>query len=99
MDPLTRRISGFHSPHLALRDRLPQEALGPSQPFVSDLERGMKSPSLEKIHELASSLGVHPSTLFVYSYFKAGEAKESAEDILVRVQDELGTIGLSSKKG
>jgi len=89
---------------LAIRDirlskGLPQEALGPSQPFVSDLERGMKSPSLEKIHELASSLGVHPSTLFVYCYFKADEAKESAEDIVARVLEELDAIGLSSKKG
>jgi hypothetical protein len=59
----------------------------------------MKSPSLEKIHELASSLGVHPSTLFVYCYLKADEAKESAEDILARVQEELETIGWNSKKG
>ena len=85
---------------LAVRDirlskGLPQEALGPSQPFVSDLERGMKSPSLEKIHELASSLGIHPSTLFIYCCIKADEVKGPKEDILARVKDELEAIELS----
>lgn len=85
---------------LAVRDirlskGLPQEALGPSQPFVSDLERGMKSPSLEKIHELASSLGIHPSTLFIYCCIKADEVTLLKEDILARVKDELEAIELS----
>ncbi|MNF96166.1 helix-turn-helix domain-containing protein [Pseudomonas fluorescens] len=89
---------------LAVRDirlskGLPQEAIGPSQPFVSDLERGMKSPSLEKIHELAFALGIHPSTLFVYCCIKAEETKEPTEEILARVQEELRTIGLSMKVG
>ncbi|PRA54708.1 MULTISPECIES: helix-turn-helix domain-containing protein [Pseudomonas] len=87
---------------LAVRDirlskGLSQEALGPSQPFVSDLERGIKSPSLEKIHDLASSLGVHPSTLFVYCCIKADGAKESTDEIMARVLEELSSIELRGK--
>lgn len=94
-----KKAFGLAVREIRLSKGLPQEALGPSQPFVSDLERGMKSPSLEKIHELASSLGIHPSTLFVYCCIKADEEKVSEEDVLVRVRDELGAIELSLKGG
>ncbi|MNT73831.1 helix-turn-helix protein [compost metagenome] len=92
-----KKAFGLAVREIRISKGLPQEAIGPSQPFVSDLERGMKSPSLEKIHELASSLGIHPSTLFVYCCIKADEAKVPQEDILARVKDELRAIGTSLK--
>lgn len=35
-----------------------QEAVGPSQSYISDVERGLKSPSLVKADEIATALGV-----------------------------------------
>lgn len=35
-----------------------QEAVGPSQSYISDVERGLKSPSLVKADEIAAALGV-----------------------------------------
>ena len=35
-----------------------QEAVGPSQSYISVVERGLKSPSLVKADEIAAALGV-----------------------------------------
>lgn len=49
---------------------LSQEAfdLVSSRTYVSTLERGLKSPTISKIEELATVLGVHPLTLLALSY-------------------------------
>ena len=47
---------------------LAQEALAPSQAYVSEVENARKSPSIEKVDELATVLGIHPVTLFARSY-------------------------------
>ncbi|MCK5921298.1 MAG: helix-turn-helix transcriptional regulator, partial [Methylococcales bacterium] len=39
-----------------------------SRTYLSTLERGLKSPTLEKVDELASVLEVHPLTLLVGGY-------------------------------
>lgn len=39
-----------------------------SRTYLSMLERGLKSPTLEKIEEICSVLGVHPITLLARSY-------------------------------
>lgn len=39
-----------------------------SRTYLSTLERGLKSPTLEKVEELASVIGVHPMTLLASSY-------------------------------
>ena len=43
-------------------------ALTSSRTYVSTLERGLKSPTLSKIDDLAGVLGVHPLTLLMASY-------------------------------
>lgn len=43
-------------------------ALTSSRTYVSTLERGLKSPTLSKIDELAEVLGVHPVTLLMAAY-------------------------------
>ncbi|MFC7411751.1 helix-turn-helix domain-containing protein [Hydrogenophaga atypica] len=52
--------------------RLTQEDFGElsSRTYVSTLERGLKSPTLSKIDELAEVLGVHPLTLLTLAYAK-----------------------------
>ncbi len=49
---------------------LSQEALGElsSRTYVSALERGLKSPTLQKVDQLAEMLEVHPVTLLVLAY-------------------------------
>lgn len=65
---------------------LPQEALAPSQAYVSEVEAGKKSPSLEKVEDLAVALGVHPVTLFARSFLVEGE---ELTQLIDRVQHEL----------
>ncbi|MGF6400409.1 transcriptional regulator with XRE-family HTH domain [Pseudomonas frederiksbergensis] len=52
---------------------LSQETLAPSQAYVSDVENGKKSPSIEKVEDLAKALGIHPVTLLAKSYLLEGE--------------------------
>ena len=66
-----------------LRDRrgLTQEdfSLVSSRTYVSGLERGMKSPTLNKIEQIASVLNVHPLTLLALSYASSPSRKALAE--------------------
>ncbi len=39
-----------------------------SRTYLSQLERGLKNPSLDKIEELATIMGIHPLTLLVECY-------------------------------
>ncbi|GBG14762.1 XRE family transcriptional regulator [Novimethylophilus kurashikiensis] len=48
-----------------------------SRTYVSVLERGMKSPTLEKIDELASTMQIHPLTLLTLTYMQAGSEDEA----------------------
>jgi len=42
-----------------------------SRTYLSTLERGMKSPTLDKVEDLASVLGIHPATLLLLAYSKS----------------------------
>ncbi len=44
---------------------LSQESIGASQSFVSDVERGKKSVSIQRLDAFAQCLGVQPSSLMV----------------------------------
>lgn len=41
-----------------------------SRTYISSLERGIKSPTLEKIEEICSTLKVHPLDLLKLAYEK-----------------------------
>ena len=62
--------------------------------YMSTLERGMYSPTVDKLDELASVMEVHPVTLLVAGYLKAEPGVSSAE-LLSRVQSELTEAGLA----
>lgn len=53
-----------------------------SRTYVSTLERGMKSPTLSKINELAEILSIHPLTLLLLAY--APSADSAKVDALLR---------------
>ncbi|RAU46633.1 helix-turn-helix transcriptional regulator [Pseudomonas sp. RIT412] len=73
-----------------LLKQLPQESLGPSQSFISAVERGIRNPTLEKFEQIAELLGVHPVTLLAYVSVRDGY---SVEALLARIRQELQDLG------
>jgi transcriptional regulator with XRE-family HTH domain len=72
-----------------LRMGLSQETLAPSQAYVSEVEHGKKSPSIEKVEDFAKALGIHPITLLAKSYLLEGE---DVSALLKRVELELDDL-------
>lgn len=62
-----------------------------SRTYLSALERGLQSPTLEKIEELAGVLQVHPLTLIALAYVDHNHLDKLPE-LLRQVQDEIGQI-------
>jgi transcriptional regulator with XRE-family HTH domain len=44
-----------------------------SRTYLSILERGLKSPTIEKVDNLAKTLSIHPLTLLLQTYANADE--------------------------
>jgi len=62
-----------------------------SRTYVSSLERGKKSLTIEKIDALASAMEIHPLTLMLLTYLiKSNQAEQSA--IVQQVTLELNRI-------
>ena len=76
---------------LRLQRELPQEGLGPSQSYISAIERGKWKPSLEKIEQVAAILSVHPASLLILAYLKQAPAGE-ADHILSFIQAEIANL-------
>jgi transcriptional regulator with XRE-family HTH domain len=76
---------------------LSQEAFSDvsSRTYMSTLERGLKSPTLNKIGELCEVMEIHPLTLLTLAY--AGGGKGSADKLLARVQRELEIFAAAPK--
>src|ERR1035437_4061313 len=72
---------------------LSQEAfsLASSRTYVSSLERGLKTPTLKKVDELAEVLEIHPLTLLALSYLEDKDHK-AADALLGQVSKELSEI-------
>lgn len=48
--------------------------------YLSEIERGLKSPTLEKLDQLAGRIGIHPLELLLACYVKQSDA--SREELL-----------------
>lgn len=59
-----------------------------SRTYLSTLERGLKSPTLEKVDELASVLEVHPLTLLVGGYLLK-DSPIALDELFLRIRAEL----------
>lgn len=70
---------------------LPQEVLGPSQSYISAIERGKWKPSLAKIEQIAAILSVHPASLLILAYMKQAQAKD-ADQVLSSIQAEVAHL-------
>lgn len=62
-----------------------------SRTYVSTVERGLKSPTLGKIEQLAEALGVHPLTLIATAYLEEYSDK-GVETALSELRSELLTL-------
>jgi len=59
-----------------------------SRTYLSTLERGLKSPTLDKVDELASVLEVHPLTLLVGGYLLK-DSPIALDELFRRIRAEL----------
>lgn len=63
-----------------------------SRTYLSTLERGLKSPTIDKVQALAEVLNVHPLTLMVLTFITADG--RSADELLAKVKRELADLPL-----
>ena len=61
-----------------------------SRTYLSTLERGLKSPTLDKVQELAEVMNVHPLTLLALTYAKAGGC--GVDELLGKVMQEAAGV-------
>lgn len=71
---------------------LSQEAFSDvsSRTYLSSLERGLKSPTLNKLEDICAVLEVHPLTLLALTY-AAGDA-QGARELLAQVKQEVESL-------
>lgn len=62
-----------------------------SRTYLSTLERGLKSPTLEKIELLSGTLGIHPLTLLTLTYLNANP-RNTFKSLTKKTLDELKDI-------
>lgn len=58
-----------------------------SRTYISTLERGIKSPTMEKLDDIAGVLDVHPAALAVRTYMERDN--ESLEVVLEKIREDL----------
>lgn len=61
-----------------------------SRTYLSSLERGKKSPTISKIEELASVIGIHPLSLLALAYLPSSDLERT--ELCERVTTELQAI-------
>lgn len=62
-----------------------------SRTYLSTLERGKKSPTLEKINVLADTIGIHLLSLLTLAYLNC-ENGDDVDTILERVKCEISKV-------
>ena len=61
-----------------------------SRTYVSRLERGLSSVTLEKLDELANVIDLHPASLVVHTYLT--QNKISRKNLIDKIIDDLNKI-------
>ena len=76
---------------------LTQEDFGivSSRTYLSTLERGLKSPTLEKVDDIANHLGINPLTILALTYLDSTDLNE-IKKIQSEVMNEIEEIIKSS---
>lgn len=60
-----------------------------SRTYLSTLERGLKSPTIDKLDEIASAMDVHPTSILVLCYLQRDRSL-TIEQLFERIRKELG---------
>lgn len=63
-------------------------ALVTSRTYISQLERGLKSPTLEKIEQFAKFMDIHPASLIIGCYLERS-SKEDLQSLFEKVRIDL----------
>lgn len=61
-----------------------------SRTYLSSLERGIKSPTISKVEELASVIGIHPLSLLALAYMPS--SPDERREWLTRIFDEIRVL-------
>lgn len=79
--------------------KLTQEDFGvvSSRTYMSTLERGLKSPTIDKLDEISNTMGVHPASLILSAYALLSETAD-VQEILEQVQAETAQLLAKSSK-
>lgn len=88
-----KRAIGTSVKSYRLKRNIPQESLGPSQPYISSVEAGRGSASIDKIEQMADVLGIHPASIILAGYLTSGDVV-SKDKLFERIHIELAEIGL-----
>lgn len=62
-----------------------------SRTYMSTLERGLKSPTIEKVDAISAVLDIHPLTLLVATYLVQEQLDVSI--LMTQIHEELGVMG------
>ncbi|MCH5519145.1 MULTISPECIES: helix-turn-helix domain-containing protein [Pseudomonas syringae group] len=75
------------------RQQLTQEDFSEtsSRTYLSTLERGIKSPTLEKVEQLSKVLKVHPLSVMVMAYLNK-EDDQDLSSLLKSIENEVNTL-------
>lgn len=63
-----------------------------SRTYISTLERGLYSPTVEKVDAIAKVIGIHPLTLLTLTYMISINELDSSK-VLNQVKEELNQLG------
>jgi transcriptional regulator with XRE-family HTH domain len=66
-----------------------------SRTYLSSLERGIKSPTISKVEELASVIGIHPLSLLTLAYLPASPHERSA--LCARIKADIQSVDCSAE--
>lgn len=79
-----------------LAKKLTQEDFGvvSSRTYVSTIERGMKSVTIEKLEEFSHVLNIHPLTLLSLAYLQGDTFK--TEELLTLIRSELVSVSITT---
>lgn len=61
-----------------------------SRTYLSSLERAIKSPTLDKVEQIASVLELHPETLVVMAAMHA--ERKNFDQLVSRMRQEIGAL-------
>jgi len=68
-----------------------------SRTYLSMLETGKKSPTLDKIQTLAQTIGIHCLSLMTLTYMYTEEEKD-LDTLLSRIRDEVKSVERKEKR-